>query len=161
MPRKPRALSEQHDRIDALAADVERSNDELAEIEGELRYVETELESVRERCDDLRARAANRDSLRDELEELSVEIERLRTRKDDIKRHTREAFAVQGRVPVLLMDRLGGLNDSNFHALIQSLRGRAEYLVFTAYPEHAAFDGHDIDPGDWVVVSDDGQPAKA
>jgi hypothetical protein len=72
-----------------------------------------------------------------------------------------EAFAVQDRVPVLLVNRLGGLDDSNLHARIEYLRGRAEYLVFTAYPEHAAFDSHDIDPGDWVVVSDDGQSAKA
>lgn len=194
---------------------------ELAGVKSTSDDLEARYQHLRQCRDDLRARAANRDSLRDELEELSVEIERLRTRKDDIKRHTREAFddaieevitrfdtsygtarltpdfglvvardgreasldaltegevellgfvatlagyeafAVQGRVPVLLMDRLGGLNDSNLHALIQSLRGRAEYLVFTAYPEHAAFDGHDIDPGDWVVVSDDGQPAKA
>lgn len=71
-----------------------------------------------------------------------------------------EAFDVETRVPVLLVDRLGGLDDDNLHALVEYLRGRAEYLVFTAYPEHAAFDGHDIDPADWVVVSDDERPAR-
>lgn len=213
------SLADQHEVIDDLAADVERSDDELAEVEGELRYVETELEDVRSRCDELRARAANRDTLRAELEDLSAEIERLRTRKDDLKRRTREAFEesmdeivsrfdtsfetarltpefdlvvardgreasldalsegevellgfvaalagyeafeVDERVPVLLIDRLGGLDSTNLHALVEHLRGRAEYLVFTAYPEHAAFDGHDIDPTDWVVVSDDERPA--
>jgi chromosome segregation ATPase len=214
------ALSEQRDRIDDLAADVERSDDELAEVEGELRYVETELESARERREKLRARADNRETLRAELDDLKAEIQRLRTRKDDLKRRTREAFDesmdeivdrfdtsfesarltadfdlvvardgreasldalsegevellgfvaalagyeafdVGSRVPVLLVDRLGGLDDDNLHALVEYLRGRAEYLVFTAYPEHAAFDGHDVDPADWVVVSSDERPAR-
>ncbi len=71
------------------------------------------------------------------------------------------AFGVSERVPVLLVDRLGGLDDDNLHALVEYLHGRAEYLVFTAYPEHADFHGNDIDPADWVVVSDEsGRPRR-
>lgn len=214
------SLSEQRETVDDLADNVERTDDELAEIEGELRYVETELETARERREELQTRADERDARQAELTELDAEIERLRTRKDDLKRRTREAFDesmdeivtrfdtsfetarltadfdlvvardareasldalsegevellgfvaalagyeafdVESRVPVLLVDRLGGLDDDNLHALVEYLRGRAEYLVFTAYPEHAAFDGHDIDPADWVVVSDDERPAR-
>lgn len=64
-----------------------------------------------------------------------------------------EAFEVTESVPVLLLDNLGGLADENLHKLIQYVERRAEYLVFTAYPEHETFDGHEIDPADWNVVS--------
>lgn len=70
-----------------------------------------------------------------------------------------EAFDVAEDVPVLLIDRLGGLSDANLHALVEYLQGRAEYLVFTAYPEHEAFDGHEIDPQEWTVVADDAEQA--
>lgn len=216
------SLAEVRERSDDLAERVEQGDDELAEIEGELRYAETELEELRERRAELEREADRLPTLREEREDLSTEIERLRTRKDELKRRTREEFdeaiadiltrfdtsfetarltaafdlvvARDGReasldalsegeiellgfvaalagyeayevgdsVPVLLLDRLGGLDDSNLHALIEYLRGHAEYLVFTAYPEHAAFDGHDIDPADWTVVSDEsGQPTWA
>lgn len=66
-----------------------------------------------------------------------------------------EAFEVADRVPVLLLDGLGGLADRNLGTLVEYLTPRAEYLVFTAYPEHTAFEGNEIDPTDWVVVSDE------
>lgn len=65
-----------------------------------------------------------------------------------------EAFDVGARVPVLLLDGLGALADDNLHTLVRYLDGRAEYLVLTAYPEHAAFDGTAVDPTCWSVVSD-------
>lgn len=216
------SLATVRERIDELSERVEESDDELAEVEGELRYVETELEDLREERATLKRTADRIETLAAERESLTEEIEALRTRKDDLKRRTREefeesideiltrfdtsfetarltpefdlvvaregreasldalsegevellgfvaalagyeAFEVADRVPVLLVDRLGGLDDSNLHALVEYLRGRAEYLVFTAYPEHASFDGHDIDPTDWAVVSDGSErPATA
>lgn len=66
----------------------------------------------------------------------------------------RESFDVGESVPLLLVDGIGGLDDANLHTLVEYLRDHAEYLVFTAYPEYEAFDGHEIDPTEWVVASE-------
>ncbi|WP_121823159.1 archaea-specific SMC-related protein [Halostella salina] len=66
-----------------------------------------------------------------------------------------EAFEVRDHVPVMLLDRLGGLSEENLSTLVDYLEDRAEFLVFTAYPEHDAFDGNVIDPAEWDVVSTD------
>jgi len=66
-----------------------------------------------------------------------------------------EAFDVSDRVPVLLLDGLGGLASDNLRILVEYLRHRAPYLVLTAYPEHEWFDGHELSPADWDVVSHD------
>jgi chromosome segregation ATPase len=71
-----------------------------------------------------------------------------------------EAFDVAGTVPVMLVDGVGGLDDRNHHTLVQYLRERTEYLVFTAYPEHTDFDGTEIDPGEWTIASDRSAPAR-
>ncbi|MFC7127958.1 archaea-specific SMC-related protein [Haloferax chudinovii] len=72
-----------------------------------------------------------------------------------------EAFDVAERVPVMLVDRLGGIADENLGRLTDYLSGTATYLVMTAYPEHSAVEGHDIDPADWSVVSDSTAPREA
>lgn len=64
-----------------------------------------------------------------------------------------EAFDVAEDVPVMLVDGLGGLDAENQGALISYLDDRADYLVFTAYPEYAGPADHAIDPGRWSVVS--------
>jgi predicted nucleic acid-binding Zn-ribbon protein len=66
-----------------------------------------------------------------------------------------EAFDVAADVPILLLDNLGVLTDRNVEILIDHLRKRCDYLVFTSYPEHTAFAGNEIDIGDWSVVSGD------
>jgi chromosome segregation ATPase len=66
-----------------------------------------------------------------------------------------EAFDVADTVPIMLVDGVGGLDDGNLHTLIEYLRDRAEYLVFTIYPEYTAFDGREISPGDWTIASQD------
>jgi predicted nucleic acid-binding Zn-ribbon protein len=66
-----------------------------------------------------------------------------------------EAFDVAEDVPVILLDRLGALSDENLHLLVEYLRDRAPYLVFTAYPEYDEFDAHEISPERWCVVSND------
>ncbi len=65
-----------------------------------------------------------------------------------------EAFDVADATPVMLVDGVGGLAETNLHTLVESLRERTEYLVFTAYPEHSAVDGHEIDPAAWTIASD-------
>lgn len=66
-----------------------------------------------------------------------------------------EAFDVADRVPVILLDGLGGLAGENLHRLLDYLDGRAEYLVTTAYPEQGDYDWHVISPAPWDVVSDE------
>lgn len=70
-----------------------------------------------------------------------------------------EAFDTGDDVPVLLLDNLGGLADDNLRTLISYLEDRAEYLVFTTYPEHEGFGGNIIDPTSWDVVSDTSRAA--
>jgi len=66
-----------------------------------------------------------------------------------------EAFDVGERVPVMLLDGLGGLASDNLRILVEYLAGRTKYLVLTAYPEYEGFDGHELSPSDWQVVSDE------
>ncbi|RQG87963.1 ATPase [Natrarchaeobius halalkaliphilus] len=66
-----------------------------------------------------------------------------------------EAYDVDERVPVILVDSLGGLTDKNLHLLVEYLRERSERVVCTAYPEQSSFDGSEIDPTSWTVVSDE------
>jgi len=65
-----------------------------------------------------------------------------------------ESFDVGETVPVMLVDGVGGLADDNLHTLVDYLQDRAEYLVFTVYPEYTSFDGTEIDPSEWEVATD-------
>lgn len=65
-----------------------------------------------------------------------------------------ETFGVDERVPVVLLDGVGGLSGENLGTLVEFLRGRAPYLVTTAYPEQDTFQGHSVDPAEWAVVGD-------
>lgn len=65
-----------------------------------------------------------------------------------------ESFGVDETVPIMLVDGVGSLDDGNLHTLIDYLHDRAEYLVFTAYPEYTSFEGHEITPANWEIVSD-------
>ncbi|MFB6198591.1 MAG: ATPase, partial [Halobacteriaceae archaeon] len=64
-----------------------------------------------------------------------------------------EAFDVGDRVPVMLLDGLGGLASENLQILVEYLSERTEYLVLTAYPEYEGFEGNELSPSDWQVVS--------
>lgn len=64
-----------------------------------------------------------------------------------------EAFEVADDVPVMLLDRLGGLTEENLATLVNYLDDRVEFLVFTAYPEHSSFEGNEVDPADWDVIT--------
>ncbi|MDS0293825.1 archaea-specific SMC-related protein [Halogeometricum luteum] len=64
------------------------------------------------------------------------------------------AYDVGERVPVVTLDRLGGIADDNLGRLTEYLLDRSEYLVTTAYPEHSSVTGHEVDPAEWRVVSD-------
>ena len=64
-----------------------------------------------------------------------------------------EAFEVSQRVPVMLLDGLGGLATDNLQILVEYLAARTEYLVLTAYPENEGFDANELSPSEWQVVS--------
>jgi predicted nucleic acid-binding Zn-ribbon protein len=206
---------ELENRIEELATQVQDTKEERTDIESEIKYTEAELEDTREELSTVEARASQRESLEQERAEITEELTTLRTRKETIKRRTREsfeetmaqivqqfetgfeaarltsdfelvvaregreasldalsegevellgliaalagreAFDVASRVPVLLLDGLGGIAADNLATLVDYLTERAEYLVLTAYPEHTTFDGNELNPADWTVVSDD------
>ena len=64
------------------------------------------------------------------------------------------AYDVGERLPVILLDGIGGLAGDNLGRLVEYLEGRATYLVLTAYPEHEALEANELDPSRWTVVSD-------
>lgn len=66
-----------------------------------------------------------------------------------------EAYEVQERLPIMLLDGIGGLASENLHTLVDYLSDHTEYLVLTTYPEHEGFEGNELDPGQWTVVSDE------
>lgn len=177
---KERELEEARDELETLEAraderePLERERDELAENIEELR---TRKERVKQRT-----RKAFDEAIEDILSRFDVGFETARlTSQFDlvVARDGREAplttlsegelellgivAAVAGhtaldvgdRVPVMLLDGMGGLAKDHLHTLVDYLRGRAEYLVLTAYPEHGTFDGRELDPAGWTVVSDD------
>lgn len=65
-----------------------------------------------------------------------------------------EAFDVADIAPIILLDNLGVLTDTNVDILIDYLKDLTNILVFTSYPEHDAFSGHEIDVSNWRVVSE-------
>ncbi|WP_318567013.1 archaea-specific SMC-related protein [Salinigranum marinum] len=200
-------------RIESFTTEIETTDDRVTDLESEIKYTEAELADAREELETAETRAAQREVLAEEYDELTQEIRDLRTRKETVKRRTREAFSsslaevlerfetgfetarltstfdlvvardgrearldalsegerellgivaalagheafeVAERVPVLLLDGLGGLAGDNLDLLVEYLTDRAEYLVLTAYPEHGDFDGHELSPSDWDVVS--------
>jgi wobble nucleotide-excising tRNase len=125
------------DQVDRLENDIERIEAQLREKRAAL--AEVDLVVVRE------GHEANLDALSEGELELLGFVAALAGY---------EAFDVADATPVMLVDGVGGLAETNLHTLVESLRERTEYLVFTAYPEHSAVDGHEIDPAAWTIASD-------
>jgi len=200
-------------RITELEAEVDSTEDRITDLESEIKYTEAELTDVREELEETETLAEQREMLEEEYDSLTDEIRDLRTRKEDVKRRTREAFSsaladlleqfdtgfetarltstfdlvvaregreaqldalsegerellgivaalagyvafeMNQRVPVMLLDGLGGLASDNLQILVEYLVARTEYLVLTAYPENEGFDGNELSPSDWEVVS--------
>jgi len=200
-------------RITKLEAEVDSTEDRITDLESEIKYTEAELTDVREELEETETLAQQREMLEEEYDSLTDEIVDLRTRKEDVKRRTREAFSsaladlleqfdtgfetarltstfdlvvaregreaqldalsegerellgivaalagyvafeMNQRVPVMLLDGLGGLASDNLQILVEYLVARTEYLVLTAYPENEGFDGNELSPSDWEVVS--------
>jgi DNA repair exonuclease SbcCD ATPase subunit len=73
-----------------------------------------------------------------------------------------QSFEVGETAPLMLLDDLGGLSDDSLHTVVGMFREHVDRLVLTAYPEHSAFEGHQIDPSEWSVVSDQTEaPARS
>jgi DNA repair ATPase RecN len=171
---------ETQERIDGLETQAERRS----VLESEYESLTTEIEDLRNRKDERkrRTRDAFDAAIEDILPRFNAGFETARLTADFdlvVAREGREAsldalsegelellgivaalaaheaFDVAADVPVILLDRLGALSDENLHILVEYLRDRAAYLVFTAYPEYDAFDAHEISPETWRVVSND------
>ncbi|WP_408960458.1 archaea-specific SMC-related protein [Natrinema sp. 74] len=200
-------------QIDDLSEEVAVAEDRLTDLESEIKYTEAELADATEELEETERQAEKREVLEEEHEALTEEITELRTRKEEVKRRTRDAFSatledlldrfdtgfetarltanfdlvvaregrevaldtlsegerellgfvatlagyeafdVGERVPVMLLDGLGGLASDNLQVLVEYMADRTAYLVLTAYPEHADFDAHELSPTDWQTVS--------
>jgi smc-like protein Sph1 len=79
-------------RIDELSAEVESDDEQLTDVESEIKYAKQRLKDNREERASLEAQAEQRDHIESQREELSEEINDLRSRKETLKRRTREAF---------------------------------------------------------------------
>lgn len=164
------------DELDARADKIER-------LETELETIRNEIEDLRSRKDRIKreARAAFDEAIDDIVSRFETGFESARLTADFdivVARDGREAsltalsegeleligfvaalagwqsFNVGESVPLMIVDSVGGLDDENLHTLVEYLRDRTEYLVFTAYPEYSDFDGHRIDPLEWTVANE-------
>lgn len=163
------------DELDARADKIER-------LETELETIRDEIEDLRSRKDRIKreARAAFDEAIDDIVSQFNTGFESARLTTDFdivVARDGREAsltalsegeleligfvavlagwqsFNVGESVPLMVIDSVGGLDDENLHILVEYLRDRTEYLVFTAYPEYSDFDSHQIDPLEWTVAN--------
>jgi len=164
------------DELDARADKIDR-------LETELESMRTEIEDLRSRKDRVKreARTAFDQAIDDIVSRFETGFESARLTADFdivVARDGREAsltalsegeleligfvaalagwqaFDVGESVPLIVVDSVGGLDDENLHTLVEYLRDRTEYLVFTAYPEYTDFDGHRIDPTVWTVANE-------
>ena len=165
------------DELDARAENIDR-------LETELETIRTEIEELRSRKDRIKheARDAFDEAIDDIVSRFETGFESARLTADFeivVARDGREAsltalsegeleligfvaalagwqaFDVGESVPLMIVDSVGGLDDENLHTLVEYLRDRTEYLVFTAYPEYTDFDGHRIDPTVWSVANEE------
>ena len=164
------------DELDARADKIDR-------LETEQETIRTEIEDLRSRKDRTKreARAAFDQAIDEIVSRFETGFESARLTADFdivVARDGREAsltalsegelellgfvaalagwqsFDVGESVPVMVVDNVGGLDDENLHTLVEYLRERTEYLVFTAYPEYTDFDGHRINPTMWTVANE-------
>lgn len=162
---------------------LEKRANRTDSLESELEAIRTEITELRTRKDRIKreARAAFDEAIDDIVSQFETGFESARLTADFdivVARDGREAsltalsegeleligfvaalagwqsFDVGESVPLMIVDSVGGLDDQNLHTLVDYLRERTEYLVFTAYPEYTNFDGQRIDPTVWDVAND-------
>ena len=178
-------LKDAEDELDALETRASR----VEQLEAERDELDAEIEELRNRKDTIKyeTREAFDEAMQDLLSRFDTGFETARLTSEFelvVAREGREAsldalsegelellgfvtalagyeaFDVADAVPILLVDGVGGLADDNLHTLVDYLRERSEYLVFTVYPEYASFDGKDISPAEWEVATDREVPAN-
>jgi chromosome segregation ATPase len=65
-----------------------------------------------------------------------------------------QSYDVANRVPLLLLDGVGGLAGENLSQLVEYLESAGPMVVTTAYPEQGGFGESILSPNEWQVVSD-------
>lgn len=169
---------------------IDRQADQQSQLETEYEQLSDEIEDLRNRKTEIkqRTRKAFDNAISDLLERFDTSFETAHLTSDFdlvVARNGRkanldalsegelellgivaalaghDAFEVADRVPILLLDQLGSLSEQNLSTLIEYIDDRAEFLVFTAYPEHDSFDDTVIDPTDWDIVSENTRATAA
>jgi len=84
--------SELEVEIDEVSDTISTTEDEVTDIRSDIKYKEAELEDAQKELKEAQNEAGQRDTLQKERNSLSEEIETLRTRKERVKRDTRDAF---------------------------------------------------------------------
>jgi chromosome segregation ATPase len=79
-------------KIDELEDQVSETEGRATDLQSEIKYTEAELEDARDELETVKSEASQRDVLEKEQGSLRSEIEELRTRKERVKRNTRDAF---------------------------------------------------------------------
>ncbi|MFB6148162.1 MAG: archaea-specific SMC-related protein [Halobacteriales archaeon] len=162
-------LRKKADRKDTLQSQYESLSEEIRELRSRKEKIVRETrESFKTRIDELISRLETGfESARlTGSFELVVAREGRETSLDALSQGEREllgiivgiagyeAFDVANIAPILLLDNLGVLTDTNVNIMINYLKKMTDILVFTSYPDHDAFSGHEIDVSDWRVVSE-------
>ncbi|WP_248906117.1 archaea-specific SMC-related protein [Halocatena marina] len=160
----------QAERRDILEAEVHSLNEEITELRNRKEQIKRRVrEAFSASLDDLLARFETgfetarltstfeliiaRDGREAQLNSLSEGERELLGIVAALAGH--KAFDVSDRVPVMLLDQLGGLASDNLQTVVNYLNDSVDYLVLTVYPEYDRFDGHEISPAEWQVVSHD------
>lgn len=168
--------------VTADREELQQRSDQLEMLRAEREEIATELETLRERKTTIRqdTRTAFESAMNDMLDrfetgfdtarltgnfELVVARDGQETSLDALSEGEvellgfvaamagYEAFDVAEVSPLLLVDQVGALAEHNLHTLVEYLRNRTQYLIFTAYPAFDAPDATLIEPSSWAVAS--------
>jgi chromosome segregation ATPase len=168
--------------VTADREELQQRSDQLEMLRAEREEIATELETLRERKTTIRqdTRTAFESAMNDMLDrfetgfdtarltgnfELVVARDGQETSLDALSEGEvellgfvaamagYEAFDVAEVSPLLLVDQVGALAEHNLHTLVEYLRNRTQYLIFTAYPAFDAPDATLIEPRSWAVAS--------
>jgi uncharacterized coiled-coil DUF342 family protein len=172
------------DDVESDQAELQQRAEQLESLQSEREALQSEIESLRDRKETVRrhTREAFDEAMAGILDRFETGFETARLTSDFdlvVARDGREtqldalsegeiellgfvaalagyeAFDVDEISPLLLVDQVGGLAEHNLSTLVDYLRTRTDYLVFTAYPEFESTAATVINPGSWTVASAD------
>ncbi|WP_435362846.1 archaea-specific SMC-related protein [Haloarchaeobius sp. DYHT-AS-18] len=93
LERKRDSLESVEERVAELSESVSEQEDELTEVESDIKYTREKISDLESEIKSLKSRAEQKSTLQKERESLSDEIQELRSRRETMKKRTREAFS--------------------------------------------------------------------